>query len=112
MFSLEIKIGQIRIMVFSNEKDNDKRCTTISGKAVISSCGGKIALPINSLLDMAQNILATKSYCFLFPVHQALHKPEDWASFKHENNISFTIPKEMIERQVEMEIRTGACTMQ
>lgn len=52
--------------MFLNGKDNDETCTTISGKTVISSCGGKIAFPINSLLDMAQNILATKSYCFLF----------------------------------------------
>lgn len=82
-FSLGIKIGKIRIMVFLNGKDIDKRCTTVSGKAVISSCEGKIAFAINSLLDMAQNILATKSYYFLFSAHQALHKSEDWASFKH-----------------------------
>lgn len=69
--------------MFSNVKEIDKRYTTISGKAVISSCGGKIAFPINSLLDMAQNILATKSRCFLLSAQQALHKPEDWASFKH-----------------------------
>lgn len=70
-------------MVFLNVKGTDKRCTTMSGKTVISSCGGKIAFPINSLLNMAQNMLAAKSYCFLLSAHQALHKPEDWASFKH-----------------------------
>lgn len=47
-------------MVFLNVKEIDKRCTTISGNAAIPRCGGKIAFLINSLLDMAQNILATK----------------------------------------------------
>jgi len=47
-------------MVFLSVKETDKRCTTISGNAAIPRCGGKIAFLINSLLNMAQNILTTK----------------------------------------------------
>lgn len=53
------------MVVFLNVKEIDKRFTTISGNTAIPKCGGKIAFLTNSLLDMAQNILATKSYCFL-----------------------------------------------
>lgn len=64
-FSPRIKSGHIRIMVFLNVKEIDKRCTTISGNAAIPRCGGELVFLINSLLDTARNSLATKSYCFL-----------------------------------------------
>lgn len=49
-----------------NGKDSDKRCTTVSGKAVISSCGGKFAFPINSLLDVAQNMPCPEQNLIVF----------------------------------------------
>lgn len=116
VFSPRIKSGHIRIMVFLNVKEIDKRCTTISGNAAIPRCGGELVFLINSLLDTARNSLATKSYCFLLfslaGIAQAWGLRTGYQSHVKKTSLSPCEQKEWLIEQAEMDLGTAACTVQ